>query len=583
MSPAAEAPDIKISVACGPAPCDSEEGRSFLQKRQALFGLVCFLLAAAHYIFINVLSALTVETTFLRWFTSWGNALHLGICAVFLAVYLLCRSGSVSRFLLALIDVGSLLAVGILLGLNASADGFTRHSEFVGPLLITNAVLARAVIVPSSGGQTLFTSVLAAIPVLIGSHHLLSSGAAVSGGGDPSAVGAAGPEAARIDALLSTSVLAVWCGVTAAIASVGSRIIYGLQQEVREARQLGQYSLEEKIGEGGMGEVYRASHAMLRRPTAIKLLRPERAGEVCLARFEREVQLTSRLTHPNTISIYDYGRTPDGVFYYAMEYLDGLDLESLVKLDGPQPPARAIHILQQACGSLIEAHAIGLIHRDIKPANIILCERGTVLDTVKVVDFGLVKDIEGRLDTSASGADTITGTPLYMSPEAIRSPQQVDGRSDIYALGAVGYFLLAGRSLFHSTNFMEICSHHLQTPPDPPSAARGVALPADLENLILRCLEKRPEDRPASARDLRRSLERLQDSGRWTQEDAARWWSSMQPRIDRLRPVLRTAPPGPDTTRSVEAVEGLATGSGLRDAAQAAARPEAEEQATRRS
>ena len=187
--------------------------------------------------------------------------------------------------------------------------------------------------------------------------------------------------------------VATWCAVTIAIATVGSRVIFGLRTEAARVKRLGQYTLEHKIGAGGMGVVYRASHAMLRRPTAIKLLPPERAGEASLVRFEREVQMTAQLSHPNTVAIYDYGRTPEGVFYYAMEFLDGINLEDLVRTHGPQPAGRVVAILDQVCGALNEAHGSGLVHRDIKPANIILTERGGEPDVAKVVDFGLVKPL----------------------------------------------------------------------------------------------------------------------------------------------------------------------------------------------
>ena len=198
-----------------------------------------------------------------------------------------------------------------------------------------------------------------------------------------------------------------------------------------------------------MGIVYRAHHALLRRPTAVKLLPAGRAGESNLSRFEREVQLTSSLTHPNTVAIYDYGHTPDGIFYYAMEYLDGMDLEELVELDGAQDPARVVHVLRQVCGALAEAHGVGLVHRDIKPANILLCERGGIPDTAKVVDFGLVKQLStSGVGPGVSTVNNIMGTPLYLSPEAITSPEKVDARSDLYALGAVAYYLVTGKAVF---------------------------------------------------------------------------------------------------------------------------------------
>ena len=230
---------------------------------------------------------------------------------------------------------------------------------------------------------------------------------------------------------------------------------------------VGAYTLEEKVGEGGMGVVYKASHALLRRPAAIKFLASDRAGEHAVERFEREVQVTSRLTHPNTISIYDFGRTPDGAFYYAMEYVDGLDLQTLVERHGPQPPARVAHLLAQLAGALAEAHAAGLIHRDIKPANVMVCERGGMLDVVKVLDFGLVKEMDARSDGTGADNGRIVGTPLYLAPEALTAPESLDARSDLYALGALGYFLLSGSAPFSGTNVVDVCRQHLHSDPAP--------------------------------------------------------------------------------------------------------------------
>jgi serine/threonine-protein kinase len=264
---------------------------------------------------------------------------------------------------------------------------------------------------------------------------------------------------------------------------------------------------------------------MMRRPTAIKLVRPDQAGETNLARFEREVQLTAQLTHPNTITIFDYGRTPDGVFYYAMELLDGATLEDVVRIDGPQPPGRVLRVLVELAGALEEAHGIELIHRDIKPSNVILCTQGGRADVAKLLDFGLVKQLDEGGDVAVTKESSLTGTPQYMSPETLSDPDSVDARSDLYALGAVGYFLLTGQHVFEGGTLVEVCGHHLHSEPVAPSERLGAGVPEDLEALLLRCLEKSPADRPQSASDLRRQLEACKSMGEWTDPRAARWWS----------------------------------------------------------
>jgi len=260
-------------------------------------------------------------------------------------------------------------------------------------------------------------------------------------------------------------------------------------------------------------------------------------SETALRRFEKEVQLTARLTHPNTISIYDYGRTPDGRFYYAMELLDGMTLDELVARYGPQPPARVIHILRQACGALREAHGIGLIHRDIKPANVYLCARGGVRDVVKVLDFGLVREFRSDGSVTGSNLDILVGTPLYLSPEAILSPAQLDSRADLYALGALAYVLLTGAPPFTGRTLVELCGHHLHTQPERPSA-RGVAVPDDLERLVMDCLAKDPGARPQGAQQVAELLGRCVDAGRWGEAEAERWWSELplHPRSEPARP-----------------------------------------------
>jgi len=299
-----------------------------------------------------------------------------------------------------------------------------------------------------------------------------------------------------------------------------------MSNRMRKAERLGQYTLEEKIGEGGMGSVYKAKHAMLRRPTAIKLIKEGQVKPETLVRFEREVQLTSQLANPNTVAIYDYGRTPEGVFYYAMEYLPGITLDNLILNDGPQPERRVVHILRQICSSLAEAHARGMIHRDIKPANIMLLERGGMYDVIKVLDFGLVKDITSG-DQNVTAMNTVPGTPHFLSPEAIQHPDAIDARSDLYAVGAVGYFLLTGSFVFSGTSAIEVLGKQVNDTPEDPSERLGRSLDPYLEGLILQCLAKDPADRPADAGVLLEALSSGYQSpiGTWTQKEAAVWWA----------------------------------------------------------
>ncbi len=297
-----------------------------------------------------------------------------------------------------------------------------------------------------------------------------------------------------------------------------------LDEAVKGSVKLGQYTIESKIGSGGMGDVYRASHAMLRRPTAIKLLKPEVISSSAVRRFEREVQLTCRLTHPNTIIIYDYGRTPDGVFYYAMEFLEGMTTLDLVNLNGPIPAARVIYLMLQVCDSLNEAHEIGLIHRDIKPSNIFVTNRGGHFDFVKVLDFGLVREFEST--DSLDQTNNISGTPGFMSPEAFEDPNSAAPAADIYAVGAVAYMLLTGRSAFEGHSAVAVLVKQSQSLPEMPSLAVDFDIPDDLEALIMHCLQPDPVERPKSMRELISRFEACADAGNWTPEDAFEWWNS---------------------------------------------------------
>ena len=494
---------------------DVEPARAFLQDRIGLWAFWVFVLSFGFYVTNLVTWSFTrhASARLADMMLQASSLDHLAASIVFGAVWVLTRRVRLSMRALRLLDLATLtvgcmlfaLMGAALMRLQSAAGLDPTLGALAGLLACANTVMARAIAVPSSPRRTLLGSIVAMAP-------LVAATLVVSRGG----------------AIVTVNV-ATWCGVSIVIAVVGSRVIFGLRMEAARVRRLGQYTLENKIGSGGMGIVYRASHAMLRRPTAIKLLPPDRAGEASLVRFEREVQMTAQLSHPNTVAIYDYGRTPDGVFYYAMEYLDGINLEDLVRVHGPQPAGRVIAILDQVCGSLMEAHGRGLVHRDIKPANIILTERGGEPDVAKVVDFGLVKPLEpNNLEATLPGTSVLTGTPLYMSPEALTMAQGADPRSDLYALGAVGYYLLTGHSVFEAATVVEIIGHHLHTEPAPPSRRTVQPISPDLEALVLQCLRKRPEDRPQSARALREALRACALVPPWTSDDAARWWSSFR-------------------------------------------------------
>lgn len=293
-------------------------------------------------------------------------------------------------------------------------------------------------------------------------------------------------------------------------------------------QELGQYSLTKKLGEGGMGTVYAASHRMLRRPTAVKLIRGDQDEQV-IRRFEREVQLTSQLTHPNTIMVYDYGRTAEGVFYYAMEYLEGTDVAALVHRFGPLPGGRAIHLLLQACGSLAEAHSRGLIHRDITGANLFVCERGGEFDVLKVLDFGLVKS-QGAENEKLSRVDAVIGTPSYIAPETLTDSESASPRSDVYSLGIAAYMMLTGKEPFTGGTAMQICVAHMTLPPPPFSTFENVNASPQLQSVILRCLEKAPGDRPQDMLELATLLRSCPEVNAWTKTDAALWWASHEVR-----------------------------------------------------
>jgi hypothetical protein len=319
------------------------------------------------------------------------------------------------------------------------------------------------------------------------------------------------------------ALLVLSSGAIFAFTLLVERLRASVRKSTLTARRLGQYVLVQEIGRGATGMVYRARHTLLRRPVAIKLLSPDMTNESAVARFEAEVQMTSQLTHPNTVAIYDYGRTPEGLFYYAMEYLSGIDLDRLVKGFGPLPEGRIIHVLRQVCGSLAEAHRIGLIHRDIKPANILLTRRGGVCDLVKVLDFGLVKAMH-QGGTAGLAADALVGTPHYIAPEAIEKPESVNAQTDIYSVGAVGYWLLTGKTLFEEDKVAALLAHQVKDDPPRPSARIDRVVSADLEGIIMQCLAKSPDKRPVSAEALDAALAGCSSAGAWTTVIADNWW-----------------------------------------------------------
>jgi serine/threonine-protein kinase len=320
---------------------------------------------------------------------------------------------------------------------------------------------------------------------------------------------------------VSQSTLIMSIGVLTA--TVGVYTIGSLRREAFKAKQLGQYRLLRKLGQGGMGEVYLGEHQLMKRPCAIKVIRPDKAGDArAIARFEREVRATAALSHWNSIDIFDYGHDEEGTFFYVMEYLPGMNLGDIVKQFGPMPASRVIHLLGQTCDALGEAHDAGLIHRDIKPANIFAAERGGHQDVAKLLDFGLVKPVAEHANIDVTMDGTLAGSPLYMSPEQAVGDEP-DVRSDIYALGAVAYFLLTGQPPFNHAQSIKVLMAHAHESPLPMSKLVG-DIPRDLEQIVMRCLAKEPSDRYQKVIDLKSALNNCSDANGWTDADALSWW-----------------------------------------------------------
>ncbi len=502
-------PRASLDRPAGTPADDGEEVRAHVLARLALFSRLALAVFCVVVVFVIALARLYPVHQPDNARTVFG----VGLAGALLCAgvwYQTTRRSRPTLGALYLVDGCYALVIGGVLGVTAYF--YTpRFAAIYSALVI--AVFSRAILVPSTGTRTVAAGAMAFAPLFVAA----------------TAVALVHPHRIDLPVLPFLAAVFLFSTLAVALAATGSQVIYGLRRKVSQAMQLGQYTLEGKIGEGGMGVVHKARHAMLRRPTAIKLLQPSRHDAECLARFEREVQLMSQLTHPNTVAVFDYGRSPDGVFYYVMEYLDGVDLDTLVRNHGPQPARRVIHVMQQLCGALEEAHALGLIHRDIKPANVILCRRGGAADVAKLVDFGLVQEV-----ARGAAARGIVGTPAYISPEAVTDPGRVGPASDLYALGATAYFLLTGTHVFEGVTALEVCAQHATARPVPPSRRAAVDVPAALEALVMACLAKDVSGRPDSARALGAALRALPDSDEWGEADAQAWWR----RFDSLRDTM---------------------------------------------
>jgi eukaryotic-like serine/threonine-protein kinase len=401
-------------------------------------------------------------------------------------------------------------AIGIAL-----LNSWTAQPTTMRPLSwITILILVYAMIAPATPRKILTASLIAASM-------------------DPLAVWIAHLRGLPVPSPVSTVLMFFPNYVCAVLAVVPSHVLHRLGRQIRKARDMGSYQLVERLGQGGMGEVWRAQHRLLARNAAIKLVRPEvlgasseAAARVMLRRFEREAQATAALSSPHTIRVFDFGITDEGTFYYVMELLTGRDLDSLVREFGPVPADRVLYLLRQVCHSLADAHARGLVHRDIKPANIYTCRMGLEYDFVKVLDFGLVKfnDNATVQQTLATAEHTTTGTPAFMAPEMILGTGEIDRRADVYALGCVAYYLLTGELVFEADTPMKMFLHHVQTPPIPPSQRTELPIPRELDDLVMACLEKDPGRRPQDASELLRMARNIRFGEDWDTEHAQRWW-----------------------------------------------------------
>jgi serine/threonine-protein kinase len=511
---------------------DSSSGLGFVRERLALLAKTLFIVSFAFYLFLLVSMVLIGGAPFVtvvRGPVAFG---HLCASLTMAVLWLLASRARPSLWSLGLLDVISFVLAGAFLSLmTINEEGQILQTLLA--LMVT--VMLRAILMPSRPGRTLLLSVLVFAPtvvVCIARHHPTAFLPGFS------------PAYQKLQMTINT---VLWSILGTTLATVASRVLYGLRQQVAQASELGQYLLEERIGGGGMGEVWRARHRLLIRPAAIKLIRQRALSamsgdpELLVRRFEREARATAALTSPHTVQLYDFGVAEDGRLYYVMELLDGLDFDTLIRQYGPLPAERVVHLLRQVCSALADAHANGLVHRDIKPANMVVSRAGVTFDFAKVLDFGLVKlDSPQRTDQDAiklSGEDSWSGTPGYMAPEVVSGATDTDHRVDLYALGCVAYWLLTGKMVFEGENAMQVMFQHVQATPKPPSQRTDLPIPAALENLIMDCLEKEPVRRPASAEAVSERLAAVPLASAWTAERAEQWWATHRPRPRDARPV----------------------------------------------
>ena len=481
------------------------------------------LLYASVFFLAGIFPALLFPADRARFFGSflqWGP----GVIAIAVALLVAAVIRSPRLSLPTAMNIGVAFEIASCYGIVAAefADpmGLDTHQGMMGLSWVAVWVLLVTVVVPTSPRRAVLAALasVSSVPVVIG--FMIASGAT----------------SLRLDPGQFFFGLVFPYLLVVGMAYVGARVVHNLGTEVKRARELGSYRLEEKLGEGGMGEVWRARHRMLARPAAIKLIRPSLArdgrggaSEEALRRFEREAQVIARLRSPHTVELFDFGVAADGAFYYVMELLDGLDAESLLRRFGPTPPERAIYLLRQVCHSLSEAESCGLVHRDIKPANIFICRYGEEFDFVKVLDFGIVRAVHHAVEPGEvhTRENAIQGTPAFIAPEQAMGTA-LDARADIYATGCLAYWFLTGQFVFTADTPMGMLLQHAQSAPAPPSSRTHMPIPRAFDDLVVSCLAKDPADRPQSARELSRRLAEVEGADAWTHERARDWWATHQ-------------------------------------------------------